>query len=97
MTPSGEIILALLRLCPDDETRAAFGLKSQISDMQSAAPGHPPAHPNPYDEDFKNLRTIIDSGQSELIGQAEEVLSRLAEKARCMTRKNRKGRVPTYP
>jgi hypothetical protein len=42
-----------------------------------------------YDEDFKNLRTIIESGQSQLIGEGEEVLARLADLARNMRKRKR--------
>ena len=41
--PSGEIILALLQLCPDEESRALFGLKSPISNPKSATPVRAPA------------------------------------------------------
>jgi DNA-binding XRE family transcriptional regulator len=66
--------------------RARLGLKSEISNLKS--PGA--SRPDPYDQLFKDLRQIIDSGQSELIGQAEEVLARLADNARHMTRKRKR-------
>jgi DNA-binding transcriptional regulator YiaG len=58
------------------------------STMAQADLGRPSA-PGRYDEDFKNLRTIIDSGQSQLIGEVEDVLSRVADLARNMTRKKK--------
>ena len=74
MCPSraGEWVIKMFRLWPD-QALPAFGIsnpQSQISNSPS---------PDPYDELFKNLRSIIASRQSQLIGQAEEVLARLAD------------------
>jgi transcriptional regulator with XRE-family HTH domain len=83
-TPSGDWLLIMMRLCPDAESLAAFGIRNLESGMPPAG-----APPDPYEEDFRNLRAIIDSGQSQLIGHAEEVLARLADNARRMTRKSK--------
>jgi len=36
--PGGRWLIQILRLCPDDETRAAFGLESGIANLESALP-----------------------------------------------------------
>lgn len=85
VTPGGKWIIKMLQLCPDETTLAGFGIRNSESGIPSANP----APDDPYDELFRNLRQIIDSGQSQLIGQAEEVLARLADDARFMTRKHK--------
>jgi transcriptional regulator with XRE-family HTH domain len=83
--PGGKFIIKMLQMCPDDEALAAFGIRNLESGI--SPPGRP--LPDPYDELFKNLRAIIDSGQSQLIGHAEEVLAHLADQAHYMTRKRK--------
>jgi hypothetical protein len=84
--PRGPALKALVGLCPDEETRALFGIRNLESRINPPAA---PDLPDPYDELYKCLREIIDSGQSQLVGKAEEVLARLADNARHMTRKKK--------
>jgi len=82
--PGGKWIVKILQLWHDEKTLGSFGIHN--SEWAEPAPA------DPYDDLFKNLREIINSGQSQLIGQAEEVLARLADNARYMTRKSKKNR-----
>lgn len=47
--------------------------------------------PDPYEALFTDLRAIIDSGQSELIGEVEECLCRIADLARHMSQKKKRS------
>jgi len=60
---------------------AAFGIQPPLESSL--------ARPDPYDENFKNVGTIIDSGDSQLTNAAEDRLRELADKARRV--KKRKG------
>lgn len=51
---------------------------------------NPVMHSDGYYKLREDLEKVITSGQSQLIGQAEETLDRLAESARYMTGKSRK-------
>lgn len=82
--PGGGFLIRMLQMCPDAASLASFGVEDKYSTTKKTRP--------PQDGYYKlreDLEKVIASGQSNLIGQAEEVLDRLAEDAQHMTRKNR--------
>lgn len=80
--PGGDWLIKMMHLCPDAESLAAFGIV--------AAP--PPPREDGYYKLREDLELVINSGQSQLIGMAEETLDRLAEGARHMTQKRKSKR-----
>jgi len=85
--PSVLAVDRMYHLCPDEDLRLIF--RGAFPREPQLLPSRPP---DPYDQVRADLEAVIRSGQSQLIGQAEEVLNRLADKARRMTQKRRPGK-----
>ena len=92
--PRGASLKAVLDLCRGDDNLRELLRQSphNTSEPSAPKPSVDPLAADPYDEVFAGLRTIIDSGQSQLIGQAEETIFRLADKARHMKQKGKSGK-----
>ena len=87
-TPKGKSLLKLRDLAIRkgiEKIELAMLFRNQGTEVRQVSQ----PYPDPYEGLFTDLRTIINSGQSQLIGEVEECLSRVADLARHM--RNKKG------
>ena len=76
-TPSGDWLIKMLQLCPDDDTRAAFGVTPSAASVARAAPGDAQVE-RYYNHAEMGLRLLAESASQGHPGAKEE-LRHLAE------------------